>query len=729
MIYCLSGLLLFTLPAWAQQLVRVGVYQNSPKIAYTEAGQAEGIFIDLIEAIAEREGWRLEYVPGTWSEGLERLATGQLDLMPDVALTTEREDAFAFHNEPVLSSWHQIYARRDSGIRSLLDLEDRVVAVLEGSIQQQQFNSMVEGFGLNVQLQPYPDFEQAFQAVADNRADAVITNRFYGMRHAAALGLQDTAIIFSPSRLYYAAPRQGDPARLAAIDRHLLAFKADSGSIYYRSLQRWTGEAVQLRWPPWLGWAVLAAIALLLSAAAWVVVLRRQVAARTREIARRNDEISSINRTLRTTGASLDLPTVLNEALHGALALSGFDGGILCYRQSVDGALQLGARVDRQGREDPAEVVCPTQLEGLAQAGRYLLLSPERPVAGQECPIQLDKSIRWNAFFPLSVHGQVIGVLCLYTRQLAPPRQRKLDLVQELCVPVALAMENVHLYQQARQHAHELEQRVEERTAELLQANQQLSEAKYAAEAADRLKSAFLATMSHELRTPLNSIIGFTGILLQELAGPLNPEQHKQLGMVRDSARHLLAMINDVLDISKIEAGELALAEEVFDLRASIKKVMAIMQPLADKKSLSLSARLAEGVGEMRGDSRRVEQIMLNLLGNAVKFTENGGISLSVEGVEGIPDDTNGTPCPGLLLSVADTGIGIQPEDLQQLFIPFRQIDSKLSRQHEGTGLGLAICQRLIELMGGTIKAESRWGEGSCFRVFLPLRACSGESR
>ena len=176
-----------------------------------------------------------------------------------------------------------------------------------------------------------------------------------------------------------------------------------------------------------------------------------------------------------------------------------------------------------------------------------------------------------------------------------------------------------------------LEQRVAERTAELAVARDR-------AEAADRVKSAFLATMSHELRTPLNSIIGFTGLLLQGLAGPLNAEQTKQLGMVKDSGQHLLALINDVLDISKIEAGQIEIANAPFDLPESIQKVVQTVTPLADKKQLPLIAQIAPDVGRITSDRRRVEQILLNLLSNAIKFTEQGEVTLTAEIVPGTRD-------------------------------------------------------------------------------------------
>ncbi len=260
-----------------------------------------------------------------------------------------------------------------------------------------------------------------------------------------------------------------------------------------------------------------------------------------------------------------------------------------------------------------------------------------------------------------------------------------------------------------------LEQRVIERTEEL-------NAALIRAEAADRIKSAFLATMSHELRTPLNSIIGFTGIILQGLAGPLNAEQNKQLGMVRGSARHLLALINDVLDISKIEAGQLELKPERFNLQDSLQHVMSLVKPMADKKGLTLTQVIPDNVDYIDNDQRRIEQILINLLNNAIKFTDHGSVTLSVE-------YSSEKPTPkSMLFKVKDTGIGIKQTDIHQLFQAFYQVDTGLSRQHEGTGLGLAICQRLSTLMSGDISVASEWLKGSEFTFALPLNLSQEQS-
>lgn len=230
------------------------------------------------------------------------------------------------------------------------------------------------------------------------------------------------------------------------------------------------------------------------------------------------------------------------------------------------------------------------------------------------------------------------------------------------------------------------------------------------AQIADQLKSAFLATMSHELRTPLNSIIGFTGILMKGIAGPLNEEQLKQLGMAKGSAQHLLELINDVLDISKIEAGELVVSLRKFDFSKTLKNTVSSVQPLAEKKHLELQLNISGNVKEICSDERRVGQIFLNLLNNSIKFTDKGFVKIECE-----------TTDRHITTKVIDTGIGIKKEDMKKLFRPFSQIDIGLTRNHEGTGLGLSICQKLIEKLGGTVTVESEPGFGSTFTVKLPL--------
>ena len=258
---------------------------------------------------------------------------------------------------------------------------------------------------------------------------------------------------------------------------------------------------------------------------------------------------------------------------------------------------------------------------------------------------------------------------------------------------------------QAEEALHEardsLEIKVAERTRELEKANEKLKEL-------DRLKSMFLASMSHELRTPLNSIIGFTGLLLMGLAGELNGEQKKQLSMVKNSAKHLLNLINDILDISKIEAGRIDLDITDFSLKDLIDEVAEEVSSLLVGKSIRLETDVEEGAN-MTSDRRRVKQILINLVSNAIKFTDQGLVKIKARYLSSDKVE----------ISVSDTGIGIKKEDLKKLFQPFQQLDMSSSKKYEGTGLGLHLCYRLTELLGGTITANSKFGKGSVFTVTL----------
>jgi PAS domain S-box-containing protein len=253
-----------------------------------------------------------------------------------------------------------------------------------------------------------------------------------------------------------------------------------------------------------------------------------------------------------------------------------------------------------------------------------------------------------------------------------------------------------------------LEQRVAQRTAELAKANEQLKEL-------DRLKSEFLATMSHELRTPLNSIIGFSSILRRGLAGPLNPEQEKQIDMVRGSARHLLTLINDLLDLSRIESGHMELTLEEFNLAEILAEVESLLAPMVEQRGLTyttLPGGADRGSLLMHSDRQRVFQVILNLANNAVKFTERGSVTVECESWR---DE--------IYVRVRDTGIGIKPEHLPLLFEAFRQVDGSARRVYEGTGLGLHLCRKLLDLLGGRIDVESVHGTGSCFTVTLPRKS------
>ncbi|MBT9612251.1 MAG: HAMP domain-containing histidine kinase [Burkholderiales bacterium] len=230
-------------------------------------------------------------------------------------------------------------------------------------------------------------------------------------------------------------------------------------------------------------------------------------------------------------------------------------------------------------------------------------------------------------------------------------------------------------------------------------------------QAASAAKSQFLANMSHEFRTPLNAIIGFTEVLQDRIAGPLNDEQAEYLADIHGAGQLLLRLVNDVLDIAKIEAGRLELYYETFPIAQVVRDGITTLRPAAEKKGLDLHWQLPPDLGVIRADQIRIKQVLFNLLSNAVKFTDAGGVTVSAQVEEG-----------NLHIMVADTGIGIRPEDRDRIFVEFSQVDASHGRKYEGTGLGLSLSKRLVEAHGGRIWFESEIGRGSVFHVVMPLQ-------
>lgn len=261
-----------------------------------------------------------------------------------------------------------------------------------------------------------------------------------------------------------------------------------------------------------------------------------------------------------------------------------------------------------------------------------------------------------------------------------------------------------------KKHREHLEELVQERTAELQEKTSELQAANERLREIDRLKSVFTASMSHELRTPLNSIIGFTGVMLMGLVGPLTDEQSKQLTIVKNSANHLLSLISDILDISKIESGKVEISVRAFDLGTLASEVVETLAPAAREKGLNLVTRIPEDM-VMRSDRRRVMQILMNLAGNAVKFTDEGQVSIEA----GLLGDGR------VAIQVTDTGIGIKKEQMGKLFSAFLQLDESLTKKYAGTGLGLYLSKKLAHLLGGDLEAQSEYGKGSRFTVVLPV--------
>src|SRR5207237_2260059 len=287
---------------------------------------------------------------------------------------------------------------------------------------------------------------------------------------------------------------------------------------------------------------------------------------------------------------------------------------------------------------------------------------------------------------PLLREDQIIGSLSFNRRAPGEFPPEVVDVLKTCATQSALAIQNARLFRE-----------IADKSAQL--------------EAASRHKSEFLANMSHELRTPLNAIIGFSEVLSEGMFGEINEKQTEYLKDILESGRHLLSLINDILDLSKIEAGHMGLEPSDFDLPNAIANALILVRERASRRGIALGSTIDERLGMLRGDERKVKQVLLNLLSNALKFTPEGGrIEVSARLHDEVAE-----------VSVADTGIGIAPADQDAVFEEFRQVGAG-DKKAEGTGLGLTLCRTFIELHGGRIDVNSRVGYGSTFTFIIPDR-------
>jgi signal transduction histidine kinase/DNA-binding response OmpR family regulator len=376
---------------------------------------------------------------------------------------------------------------------------------------------------------------------------------------------------------------------------------------------------------------------------------------------------------------------------------TGLQAGAVFPLDEIGGLVEL-----EQGKVFVVEDILATPSTGSGRAAH--------PSAAA-CPLHAE-GLRSYVAVPLLTQGELIGFLNLGADRPQCFIPEHVDIAQEVAGQIAVALRQARMQEEIRRHVAELEERVAERTAELSAANAELARA-------SRLKDEFLASMSHELRTPLNTVLGLSEALQEEVYGPLTERQLRSLGTIEESGRHLLSLINDILDVSKIEAGKVQLDIAPVSITSVCQASLGLVKQIAFKKQLKTYSGIDNALATIQADERRLKQILVNLLSNAVKFTPEGGEI----GLEVVADQER----EAVHFTVWDTGVGISQEDMARLFQPFVQLDSSLSREHAGTGLGLALVRRLTEMHGGGVTLESEVGQGSRFTVSLPWRTEGSE--
>jgi GAF domain-containing protein len=422
--------------------------------------------------------------------------------------------------------------------------------------------------------------------------------------------------------------------------------------------------------------------------------LLSELQARTQDLTRSVEKLTALGEVGQAVSSSLELETVLNTIVSRAVQLAGANAGTiweydepteefhLRVTQNVDDPTLL-ARQDARLRKGEGAVGRlavthePVQVPDITQAGAY---------DSRLRDILVGAGTRALLAVPLLREGNVLGGLVMSRRTPGEFPSEIVDVLKTFATQSALAIQNARLFREIEQKSRELE-------------------------AASRHKSEFLSNMSHELRTPLNAIIGFSEVLGDRLFGELTDKQEEYLKDIMESGRHLLSLINDILDLSKIEAGRMELELTDFDMPQAVDNALTLVRERAGRHGIALSQMVDERLGEIRGDERKVKQVLLNLLSNALKFTPVGGrVDVSARVVDAMVE-----------VSVTDTGVGIAPEDQEAVFEEFRQVGTA-AKKVEGTGLGLALSRKFVELHGGRIWVKSQVGVGSTFTFTLPVR-------
>jgi signal transduction histidine kinase len=424
------------------------------------------------------------------------------------------------------------------------------------------------------------------------------------------------------------------------------------------------------------------------------VRLFKELDERTNELTRSVGELKALGEVGQVVSSTLDLETVLTRIVSHAVQLSGTDGGAIYEYDEQSEEFLLRATDHMEEDLVQALRANPPRLGdgvvGRAAASREPVQVPnileERAYAPRMRQMFERFGLRASLAVPLLREDRIIGGLVVRRKSAGEFRPEVIELLKTFATQSVLAIQNARLFRE-----------IEDKSKQI--------------EAANRHKSEFLANMSHELRTPLNAIIGFSEVLGERMFGELNEKQAEYTDDILSSGRHLLSLINEILDLSKVEAGRMELEVATFDLPLAIDNARTFVRERAVKHGINLDVTVDERLGDFVGDERKIKQILLNLLSNAVKFTPEGGrIGIHARQADGAVE-----------ISVTDTGIGIAPEDQSKIFEEFRQVGADYAHKTEGTGLGLTLAKKFVELHGGKIWVESEVGKGSTFIFTLPI--------
>ncbi|NPE30151.1 transporter substrate-binding domain-containing protein [Methanococcoides sp. SA1] len=639
-----------TAPVNARE-VKVALYQYEPMMFTDENGNAAGITVDLINDMAKQNDWEIEYVECTWSEALEFLENGEVDIVTNILYSEERDEVFNFTTEPTYIYWGQVYVSPELEVDSILDLSGKTIVGNKDDLVFDRFKERMEKYSLQANYIEVVEFKTVLEYIDTGKADAGIVDYTFGNYYSSSYDVKATPIETEPFGLYFAVADGtnidllNDMNSYIAVTRTLPQELPQQKEDIFKDLLPYLA----------IGVGVLSLLVIL------NLALRGQVK-------RKTDELTAKNLLLEDYIEEKKM----NDEKYTTIVEKGNDGIIIIQDYLLKFVNPTFGEITGYTKE---EAIGVPLLDFISEDYKELVLDR------YERRIKNDQTIphRYELDF-LSKDGKKI------------PVEINASYIEYDGKPADMAI--IRDITERKKAEHALQEKIKAETMNLE-------------------KSKFLANMSHELRTPLNAVIGFSEMLLLGTFGTLNEKQTKYVSNINSSGKHLLDLIDDILDISKVEAGKMELHPEEFEVSSAIEEVSILFASIAEKKRIEITADIADNNIVVEADKIKFKQILYNLLSNSLKFTpDNGTIVVSAN----VKNEM-------LYVSVKDSGMGIAKEDIRAIFRPFKQLEEMSSKVQQGTGLGLTLVKRFVEMHGGEIWVDSEVGKGSTFTFTIPLKS------